>query len=97
MSRVTFIVPLTSFFHLVNQVKALVYASGLCIAIKRKKENQPRYDFGQTWGLKHQGVTLVLSNNHGDYAYDLRWSYQPQGPIEGAEDYPRAGGGGGGA
>ncbi len=26
----------------------------------------------KTMVLKNQGVTLVLSNNNGDYAYDLR-------------------------
>jgi hypothetical protein len=36
----------------------------------------------KTRGLKHQGVTLALSNNHEDYAYDLRLSHQSQGPIE---------------
>ncbi len=36
----------------------------------------------KTRGLKYQGVILVLSNNHEDYAYDLRWSHQSQGPIE---------------
>jgi hypothetical protein len=46
------------------------YASGLCIAIKRKKENQSM-TLVTTMVLKNQGVTLVLSNNQGDYAFDL--------------------------
>ncbi len=43
----------------------------------------------KTRGLKYQGVTLVLSNNHEDYAYDLRRSQQSQEPIEGAVGLPR--------
>jgi hypothetical protein len=45
-------------------------ASGLCRAIKRKKENQG-VTLVKTRVLKNQGVILVLSNNQGDYAYDL--------------------------
>jgi hypothetical protein len=46
------------------------YASELCIPIKRKKENQGM-TLVKTRVLKNQGVTLVLSNNQGDYAYDI--------------------------
>ncbi len=38
----------------------------------KKKERKPGYDPGHNHDLKkNQGVTLVLSNNKGDYAFDL--------------------------
>jgi hypothetical protein len=96
VSRVTFIVPQTSFFQWVNQIKALVYARGTVHSnTKKKKENQGM-TLVKTRDLKHQGVTLVLPNNHGDYAYNLRWSHQQQGPIEGTVGLPKGRWGGGG-